>query len=354
MKRQRSLILFTVILCAALWSCNKNSMTDNLTLKQSIDQGALKLNKAMDVISSSKAYGILTVNDGTAKSLDETAANYKVYITLDTVKGVFNYHPVQKKDRWNWSLIKYFTKTADNSKMIVNMPLKKVEHPRLLRSFVPSDTLLANNFSIAVSAYHNNYNSYHDFDYLLTSEISIDNAVAGNLNISSFKSPSLGTKYASQYVFTDGYTADYKYQSGDTAVSSFGISNGGNVLYEEKRLNIKQDTARFGREQQYILTIGDVQIVRKSGTKAVTVYLKGVLQQNAVVEIVDRDSDPEASVCKKRDVQITFDDGTVTTVSTLISDSVTDIRTLFDSLHDVFFAAYVVDWIAYDIYYKRN
>jgi hypothetical protein len=329
-------------------------MTDNLTLKQSIDQGALKLNKAMDVISSSKAYGILTVNDGTAKSLDETAANYKVYITLDTVKGVFNYHPVQKKDRWNWSLIKYFTKTADNSKMIINMPLKKVEHPGLLRSFVSSDTLLANNFSIAVSAYHNNYNSYHDFDYLLTSEISIDNAVAGNLNISSFKSPSLGTKYASQYVFADGYTADYKYQSGDTAVSSFGISNSGNVLYEEKRLTIKQDTARFGREQQYILTIGNVQIVRKSGTKAVTVYLKGVLQQNAVVEIVDRDSDPEASVCKKRDVQITFDDGTVTKVSTLISDSVTDIRTLFDSLHDVFFAAYVVDWIAYDIYYKRN
>jgi hypothetical protein len=354
MKRQRSIILFTAILCAALWSCNKNSMTDNLTLKQSIDQGALKLNKAMNVISSSKAYGILTVNDGTAKSLDETAANYKVYITLDTVKGVFNYHPVQKKDRWNWSLIKYFNKTADNSKMIVNMPLKKVEHPRLLRSFVPSDTLLANNFSIAVSAYHNNYNSYHDFDYLLTSEISIDNTLAGKLNINSFKSPSLGTKYASQYAFTDGYTADYKYQSGDTAVSSFGISNGGKVLYEEKRLTIKQDTARFGHEQQYILTIGDVQIVRKSGTKTVTVYLKGVLQQNAVVEIVDRDSDPEASVCKKRDVQITFDDGTITTVSTLISDSVADIRTLFDSLHDVFFAAYVVDWIAYDIYYKRN
>jgi hypothetical protein len=214
--------------------------------------------------------------------------------------------------------------------------------------------LLANNFSIAVSAYHNNYNNYHDFDYLLTSEISIDNALAGKLNINSVKSPSLGTKYASQYAFTDGYTADYKYQSGDTALSSFGISNSGKVLYEEKRLTIKQDTAKFGREQQYILTIGDVQIVRKSGTKSVTVYLKGVLQQNAVIEIVDRDSDPEASVCKKRDVQITFDDGTVTTVSTLISDSVADIRTLFDSLHDVFFAAYVVDWIAYDIYYKRN
>jgi hypothetical protein len=354
MKKQSRIILLTAILCTGLWSCTKNGLTDNLTLKQSINQSSLNLNRAVDAISSSRAYSILTVNDGTAKSLDETAANYKVYITLDTVKGVYNYHPVLKRDRWNWSLIKYFDKTADNSKMIVNMPLKKVQHPRLLRSFVPSDTLLKNNFSISVSDYHNNYNSYHDFDYLLASEISINDTVAGKLNIDYTVSPTSGTNYASQFAFTGKYTADYKYLSGDTTVSSFAISEGGKVLYEEKRLTIKQDTARFGREHQYILTIGDVQIVRKSGTKAVSVYLNGVLQANATVTIVDRDNDSEASVCKKREVQITFDDGTTATISDLIGKSVDNIRTLFDSLHNVYFAAYVVDWIAYDIYYKRN
>jgi hypothetical protein len=59
----------------------------------------------------------------------------------------------------------------------------------------------------------------------------------------------------------------------------------------------------------------------------------------AVVEIVDHETDPEATVCKKRDIRITFDDGTSTTVSTLIGESIADIKTLFDSLHNVYFAA---------------
>ena len=354
MKRQIRIILFTASICALLWSCTKNdSNTNNLSLKQSFNQGSLNLNKAMDAISSSKAYSILTVNGGVTKSVSTESA-YKVNITLDTIKGEYKYHPGQIKDRWGVSLLRYFTKTANNSKMIVRMPLKKVEHPGLLREYVPSDTLLANNFSISVSAYHNNYNSYFDFDYILASEIGIDNAVAGNLNIKYVVSPKLGIDYASQYVFTGSYTADYKYVSGDTTVSSFAISGSGKVLYEEKRLTMKTDTGRFGREQEYILTIGDVKLVRKPATKTVQVYVSGVLQPNAKVEIIDKVADAEASVCKHRDVQITFEDGTVTTVSALIGKSVDNIKTLFDSLHEVYFAAYVVDWIAYDIYYQRN
>lgn len=37
-----------------------------------------------------------------------------------------------------------------------------------------------------------------------------------------------------------------------------------------------------------------------------------------------------------------------------MGNTITDITTLFDSLHSVYFAAYVIDWIAYDIYYNRN
>ena len=354
MKRQVRILLLAAVVSMALWSCTKIG-SSNLSLKQSVDQGAVDLNSAMTAIASSKAYSILTVNDGTIKSTDATAANYKVYITLDTVKGVFNYKPIQKHDRWNWSLMRYFEKSKDDAKMIVKMPLKKVEHPRLLRIFLPADTLLTNNFQIAVSDYHNNYNNYHDFDYLLKSEISVDDKVAGQLNIDYLKNPAKGTRYASQYAFADSYTADYKYETGDTTVSSFGISGGGKLLYEEKRVTFKNDTLKFGREHQYTLTIGDVKIVRSHGLSTAKVYLKDVLQENAVVEVVDNDNnDLEGSVFKKRDVKITFDDGTSTTIQTLIGGSVTDIKTLFESLHDVYFAAYVVDWIAYDIYYKRN
>jgi hypothetical protein len=238
--------------------------------------------------------------------------------------------------------------------MIVNMPLKKVQDPMSLRRYVPSDSTLTNNFSIAVSDYHNNYNSYWDYDYLLKSEISIDNVVAGDLNIKSIVSPTNGIQYASQYVFSGSYTAQYAYNSGDTTVSSFTILSGTNVLYQEKLTTLKVDTGRFGRERQYILTIGNVQIARNSVSKTVTVSVDGVLQPNATVTIVDQASDQEASVVKKRDIQITFEDGTTTTVSDLIGKSIDNIKTLFDSLHSVYFAAYVVDWIAYDIYYDRK
>ena len=355
MKRRFNIIMVTVLGAVILGSCSKNSsLTDITSLKQSINQSALNLNNAMGTISASKAYSILTVSDLTSKSLSSTEAQYKVYITLDTVKGIYNYKPGTKKDKWGMSLMRYFTKTADDSKMIVNMPLSKVLKPWSLRNFTPADSTLKNNFTISVSDYHNNYNNYHDFDYVLASAISVDNVATGNLNIKYVKSPALGTDYASQFAFAGGYTADYKYESGDTTVSSFTITGDNKVLYEERLLTVRSDTNWFGREHQYILTIGNVQIIRKSGTKDVSVSVNGVLQTNAVITIVDKAADSEASVCKKRDVQITFDDGTTTTVSALIGNSVANIKTLFDSLHSVYFAAYVVDWIAYDIYYQRN
>ncbi len=355
MKTTIRIILGTVILSAVLWSCTKtDSSVQTTTLKNSINLSALHLNTAVNTIASTKAYSILTFNGGTAKSLSTTETAYKVYITLDSIKGIYNYKPVPKADRWGISLMKYFDKTADDNKMIVKMPLKKVTDPRTLRQYAAGDSALTNNFSIAVSDYHNNYNNYHDFDYIMTSAITIDDVAAGNLNIKYVVSPATGVNYASQYTFSGGYTADYKYLSGDTTLSSFAISENSKVLYKEELRTVKVDTARFGREHEYILTIGDVQIIRKSGTKAVTVSVAGVVQTNAVVTMVDKAADSEASVVKHRDIQITFDDGTTTTISALIGNSVNNIKTLFDSLHSVFFSAYVVDWIAYDIYYHRN
>jgi len=355
MKKIGRLIWVTVSLGAILLSCTRNDgLLNNTALKQAINTGASGLNSAMVNISSSQAYSILTAYNGNLKSATVTDSTYKVYIPLSLIKGIYAYKPVTKVDRLGISLIQFFTKTADNSKMIVQMPLKKVKSPGALRHYSPADSSLTNNFSIAVSDYHNNYNNYWDYDYVLASEINVDNVLAGKLNINSIVSPTNGIHYTSQYVFTDSYTAQYKYDSGDTTVSSFAITSNNNTLYKEELLTIKNDTARFGREHKYVLTIGDVQIIRKSGTRTVQIAVNGVVQPNAVVTIVDQAPDPEASVCKKRDIQITFEDGTTSTVSALIGKSIDDIKTLFDSLHSVYFAAYVVDWIAYDIYYQRN
>ena len=354
MKYQGRIFVLAMLTGAILMSCTKNNNENKVTLKQSINQSALNLNKAMNAISSSQAYSIFTISDGTLKSGNTSDPLYKVYIPLDKIKGVFDYKPVPKVDKHGKSIIQFFNQTADNIQMLVRMPLSKVVNIKSLRHYSPEDPLLANNFSIAVSDYHNNYNSYHDYDYALTSAISIDNVAAGSLDIRSLVSKVEGIDYESQYSFTGGYTAKYKYKSGDITVSSFSISGDDKILYEEKLLTIKNDEARFGREHQYILTIGDVQITWNKKAKTVEVQVNGVLQPNAIVTIVDKEDDPEASVCKKRDILITFEDGTTATVSALIGQSVENIKTLFDSLHQVFFAAYVVDWIAYDIYYQRN
>jgi hypothetical protein len=170
----------------------------------------------------------------------------------------------------------------------------------------------------------------------------------------SLVSPHRGRHYASQYTFAGGYIAKYKFDSGDTTVYSFALMEGTATLYGEKRITIKNDTARFGREHQYILTIGNVDIIRNPASHSVKIAVNGVVQPNAVVTVVDREDEQEASCMHKREIKITFEDGTSATISELIDDSVEDIRTIFRSLHQVYFAASVVDWIAYDIYYHRN
>lgn len=344
-------LLFAALAASLVTACSKN---DNpISLKNAMNESALRLNKAVKEITTLPAYNILTMSQaGSAKSVTADST-YREYIGLDKIKGEYDYNKVSAYNMWGMSLLHFFKKTADSEKMIVRMPLKKVTKPMSLRHFSIADSALTNNFKIAVSDYHKNYNSFFDYDYLLSSEISIDNEVAGNLNIDAIISPYKNGHYDSQYQFKGGYTAEYNYSYGDTTISGFKIMDNGQILYGEMLLGIRNDTVKSGREHQYILTIGDVQIVRKDGNHQVQVLVNGVVQPGAVVKIIDKEYDPEASVCKKRDIQITFEDGTITTVSTLIGESVDNIKTLYSSLHQVYFAAYIVDWIAYDIYYQR-
>jgi hypothetical protein len=354
MKNSVKMFLFAFLLIALSAGCSKNDgVLSKASLSQAIDQNAAKLNTAVNAIAATRAYSILTVSDMSAMKSAVADSVYKVNITLDKIRGVYECNKVSKSNNWGMSFLHFFTKTADNSNMIVRMPLKKVTRPWFLKHFSKADSSLTNNFQINVSDYHNNYNNFWDYDYLLTSQISVNDTVAGNLDIKSLVNHTSGIHYASQYAFAGGYTAKYSYDSGDTISSVFSIMNGNNLLYEEQRFAIKNDTAKFGREHEYILTIGNVQIIRRSGTDAVEIAVDGVLQPGATVAIIDKDSDAEASVCKGRDIQITFSDGTVKTVSSLISASVNNIKTLYISLHQVYFAANIVDWIAFDVYYQR-
>jgi hypothetical protein len=325
----------------------------NISLKQAINQSAMNLNSAMNDISSSVAYGLLNENGSSTKSMSLTDSTYRVNITLDSIKGVYNYKPAVRPDRRGFPILHFFTKTAGSNDMIVRMPLQKVKNPFSLRTFMRSDSTLVNNFAIDVSDYHNKFSNFWNYDYLLSSSISVDSVETGKLNILSKASPATGVHYSSEFDFTNSYSAQYRYSSGDTTVSSFTISGNNKILYQEKLLTIRNDTLKFGHEFQYILTIGDVQIVKSSATGTTQIFVNGVLQTKATIQIVDAATDSEPSVCKKRDIQITFDDGTTATISSLIGQSITNIKTLYTSLHQVFFAADIVDWIAYDIYFQK-
>ncbi len=337
-----------------LLSCSKTETgTSPVALKDAIVSSSQNLNNTMIEISGSKVFNLLSVTDNSMEMM-KAGTIYTTNIPLDLIKGTYDYKALKTDASKKYALIKFFTKTADPSKMIVNLPLAKIKDPKHLREYQKADSALTNNFTISVSNYYNNYNSYRDFDYVNVADVTIDKVKEGSLTIASLKSPTLGTKYASQFAFSNGNTAKYLYTSGDSIVSSFTIVKGTNVLYEEKMLSIKKDTAKYGREHQYILTIGDVKIVRKSGSAA-AIYVNGTLQPKAVVKVIEDEEKEgeEHSICEKRDLQITFEDGTTSTISALIGKSITDIATLYKSLHQVYFSAYIVDWIGYDIFYKR-
>lgn len=341
-----------VLLGLLVISCSKSESetgSSPTALKDALALGTQNLNNAMTDIAATQAFQLLGIDNSSSL---KSATTYTANIPLELIKGVYDYKALKTAESRFYPLIRFFAKSTDASKMVVNMPLAKLKNPRDLRNYLPADSELTNNFSMAVTDYYNNYNSYHEYDYLNSAAITIDNVLAGNLNIKSMVSPTTGTQYSSQFTFSNGYTAKYLYASGDTTRSGFTLLKAASTIYKEELQTVKNDTARFGREQQYTLTIGDVKLVRKAD-KTYQVYLKNVLQPKAVVAMVDKATTTEPSICHKREIQITFEDGTTSTISTLISNSVDNLTTLFTSLHQVYFAASVVDWIGYDIYYKR-
>jgi putative Mn2+ efflux pump MntP len=73
-----------------------------------------------------------------------------------------------------------------------------------------------------------------------------------------------------------------------------------------------------------------------------------------VVDIAAVDGTDVSVTAHKRELKITFDDGTSKTISELLGTSVETIRNLFISLRQSYFATSIVDRIAWDIYIKKK
>ncbi len=86
------------------------------------------------------------------------------------------------------------------------------------------------------------------------------------------------------------------------------------------------------------------------------VYVGGVLQVKSKVEIVDKTTatTDNSVTLMKRELKITFDDGTSATFTELAGKAITDISTLFAAMRQGSFATSIIDWIAWDIYTNKN
>ena len=366
--KTKSIYLAMVLLGLVAWSCTTQNDLSSGSLKSSINASAQSLTTAMNSITSTAGYQLLSTNSTSGSSAlmakQSVVAFDSTYsqILLSDVAGKWDYKAALF-NRWSPSLLRFFQNAGTSADMVVSLPESKVKKPWTLLHYSPSDTTLVNNYLIDVSKYNYHFNRFLGWDYNMASNISIDGASVGDLAIQSSNSRPAGYHFSSGFTFANGYVASASFTSGDTIISTYNISKANQTLYEEKYTAIRTSATSRHREKQYSLTIGNVQIIRNAGKNSLDsakVYVGGVLQLHSVVKIVSDTTSvaataDESTVTKNsRTVQITFDDGSTTTIKALLGSTINDISTLFASIRQTYFATGIVDWIAWDIYKNKN
>ena len=352
----------SVILLSA---CNSEvESSDGTSLKSSINTSIETLTTAVNKISSSSEFQLLSELNESGTS-QVSAAQYapsaqtdSIIIKLADISGIYEYSPARVK-KGQSNVMRFFERTADNDIMIVKLPVEKVRNPRALFYYSPGDTTLTNNFEAAVNNYSYTSSRANGREYQVNSIFSINQTNIGSFKISYLRNKTNGYNYMSQYDLTSGYSVKYQENSGDTAVSVYSINDQATTLYEEKTTAYKVSGDNRHRERVYSLTIGNVQIVRSLGHNSIDsakVFVDGVLQTEATVEIIvnNPDSTDQSLTHKKRDIKITFADGTSTTIRELAANSIDNIGTIFSAVKQANFATDIIDRIAWNIYYHKE
>jgi hypothetical protein len=345
---KKDILIIAAVMGLILAGCSKTE--NNLPLKQSLDRSISKINYAASAISVSKGYQLITVTGDLAKS----ESGYADSINLDLVAGIYDYAPdTLFFPRMSFIPYRLFRKTGTSDKMIVNMPQKVIFHPKYLFGFYHAhdSAYNHNNFTITANDYHSYYTWADRFDYKLAAGFTLNNENLGSLDIASKANKFTDRSYSSKFTFAEGYNIDIEFASGDTTTTSFALSDSKGVLLKETNIFTGSEFHRKG-EHKYVLSIGNIDVVKSTGIDSIQVYLDGVLQKTAAAKIIDSTAST-GSICHHRDLQLTFDDGTTANLSDLIKPGLTTLRSLVDSMNSMYFAKNIVDFIAYNIYYHQ-
>ena len=357
------------LLSVVAWSCTtQDELSSSKSLKTSIDASAQSLTTAMNAITSSAGYELLAASSGSSRvAASKVQGNYMPFDTasvsfgLADVAGVWDYKAALNYRR-HVPLNSFFQKstTETSSDFILRLPESKIKSPMDLVNYSAADTILTNNYVVDVSKYKRWYQQYRPgwywFDYEMNSNVKIDGTNVGDLGIVTSNHEATGYKFVSSFAFANGYEASTSYNTGDTLISVYNISKAGQTLYQEKYTAIRTSATSRYREKQYDLIIGNVEIVRTAGPNSLDsakVYVAGVLQTKSKVEISFATTDESTITKKTRTIQITFDDGTVTTVKDLLGNTIDDIGSVFLTLREAYFATDIVDKVSAYIYKKK-
>ena len=361
--------LALTLLSFVAWSCTtQDDLSSNKSLKTSINASAVSLTSAVNSITSSAGYKLLSSSKSSTTAPSKVQGTFFPYDTtavafnLADVAGVWDYKAALNY-RKHVPLNSFFQKstTETSTDFILRLPETKIKNPFSLWSYSPADTTLTNNYVVDVNNYKRWYQQYRPgaywFDYEMNSNIKIGGTNVGDLGIVTSNHQATGYKFVSSFAFDNGYNASTSYTTGDTILSVYNIAKAGTILYQEKFTAYRTSTTSRYREKLYDLTIGNVEIVRTAGPNSLDsakVYVGGVLQTKSKVEIITLTSTDESTITKKtRTIQITFDDGTTTTVKDLLGSTIDDIGLIFSTIREAYFATDIVDKVSAYIYKNK-
>jgi hypothetical protein len=346
---KKNLIFSIIILAIAAWQCSRTDQesSQNLNLKESISQSAEKINIAFEKISASKGYQLLSLSEVSAKS----DYDFHDSIDLELVAGVYDFMPDSVMRHNNFFPFRLFSKTGPSSELIVNLPQSLVFHPRRLHFFAHSDSTLINDFTIDATDYHFYYTIWNASDYKLIASFSLNSENIGDLDMFSTWRTGSDNKFSTDFKFPEGYSVIRSGQTGDTTRMIFALARGTDTLLKEDVRFVGHGFQR--KERQYTLGIGNVTLKKASGIDSIQVYLNGILQKKAAAKTLDY-GDYNSSICNKRDIVLTFDDGTTQKLSDLISPALTTLRSLSQGLGEMYLSKHVIDYIALSIYYNSH
>lgn len=358
---KKSIIVIAIVIGLICSQCSLFDKADQpVSLKESLEANAVRINSALDEISATSAFQLITAGDLTEKS--ETAS-YEDSIKLDLIAGIYEYQPdTMHVCRYNHGY-KLFKKTGDSDSLIVKLPRKMVFHPAHLHHYDKVYEVPENNFTIAASDYHYYYTLWNGYDYKLNAALMDTTADVGTLSILALGELFGNQSCSAEFTFPEGFNITSGYETGDTSTMEFALRDETELLLGETIVFIKADyendddeeCEKVDYEWQYTLSIGNIDIKRSTGIDSIQVFLDGVLQKHAA-EIIDNEAGENAnhSVCNHRDILLTFDDGTTAKLSELIGPALAQMRELVDSLRSMRFAQRIVDYIAFNIYYSKQ